>query len=412
VDYLDWLSKGRREDLISSDLVMLFLEGLTYRYKKEEKDKEFIEKEVLELLNIYGDKSVRIKEQITFMIELFTQDQEFIKKYSVREFSDIFLKKYYFHNDNLRYHLLWKFMNNKGIKITTNKSIYYFLKNDKFIKNIKKYKDFELIKKFYDTLLSEKNILDKEISVLRIESDKEYANYKMKVIDFNIDNLELERTFKTVISNLRSYFLDKKKKRDDFYSYSYLPVKVKHIWKHPFHDKIINIMGENTSLIISPALLYKKIFNESHELLSLKQSKLLEKVLNDNFIAVESSAIYFNKAYSKNEKIIIYKKKHHFICKNNNYKILKELSELFWRFRLKELSYEDKKELISVFFTIVEPTDGDFSRLRRKFELLVDYDYSRLSSIKLLDKQKSKIIKFLKSKTDLYNSEEILKIIE
>ena len=314
--YLKWLS-NRRGKIHNINFLSLYLQGLEYRFFCEKKDKKIVFNEIMKLYSSYYGIDNQMDDYLFHLIKNMLNDKEIYLNYSLEEF-ELFLKKYNFLlNKRETHEIKWNFFNNIRENISYDLIIYSFFKNKKFINYLNKE-----IKEVLNTLLLNSLGEDflKKIKVEQLKKEIKTNNFIYHEIEYFFNEREkIDKTLNKILIDLKP-FLNEINKKNFLEAYSLLPIKYKKIIKHPYSEKI------NTNLKRKSIIEVSKIVNIIDEVdfkegkLSKSDSKFLTKVLNDNFLSIEPDSKYTNKAYKKNEIIIIYKNGNKIICKSQGYR--------------------------------------------------------------------------------------------
>lgn len=322
--YLRWLS-NRRGKVYNYNFILLYLKGLEYRFFSEGKDKKIIFNEVMKLYSCYFELNNQVDECVFNLIKNMFNDKEIYSNFSLEEF-DLFLKKYNFLlNKRETHELKWNYYNNIRDNLSYDLVTYSFFKNKKFINYLNK--DIkEVIYLLLFNNLGEEFL--KELKVAQQKKEVKTNNFVYEEIEYFFNQKEkIDKVLNKILIDLKP-FLNEINKKNFLEAYTLLPIKYKKIIKHPYSDKINKALKRKSIIEISKIVSVVDDISFKEGKLSRSDSRLLTRILNDNFFAVEPDYKYTGKAYKENEIVTVYKNGNKIICKSKNFKNKQYLIDL------------------------------------------------------------------------------------
>lgn len=403
-EFLKWLSRNKKGPIKNLNLIALYIKGLEYRFLKEQKDKKIIFHEIDRLIKEYRGKNSYIDGLMISLLEKILKEDFILEEIEDRFELENFLFKNKIFPNSKDYHLLkWNYLSILNQKVDYETLItYYFYKDKKFFN----YLNRELInilgqilEYYLEKDISKKYLRKKEINEVK------HRNFIYNEIEYKLKHSDRLKKVLDKITLEISPFLADFNKRGFLESYSLLPIKYKKIIEHPYSENLNSLLRKREVVIDDIVDVVNEI-KFKNEKLSISDSKMICRILNDNLYAVEPDAKYTNKYYKKGEYLAIYRNGNQILCKSPLFRNKQYLIDLIFSVIVID---GNKKEIETSILDFLEKefksiNEEELERTKRKVKLNLGkrvIDLRSVMSYKYESKDIRKIISFLKQNREL-----------
>ena len=395
-EFLKWIM-NKNYQIQNPNLLVIYIDGLIYRFLHDEKNKMIIYKEIIQIYDNYKDTQA-VKEKIEFFLEIIYKDLDIINKISKDKFYSDFNILNLNYKSPIRYQILFNFLAPKKDEYQ-NAELYlsYYLASKTKLNNLNQ-DLFNFLKIVLKNYLSQ----NKDLPTPKIEQYQTVFNNftynNNKIILNNFDDI---KSFLDKVMKECSNFITSLNQHSLSLSYSLLPIKYKKIYKHPSKDKLLNNINRKSYLPISEIV--DDIFSFD-EKITLKDSKKIVQLLNDNLYAIEPDSKFTQKAYKIDEIVAIYKKGNKVHCKNKEVEKYQHLVDLVFSY-INSDTKENQKIIINFFENKFIKNFDENERIIRRIKSYFkgrNVDLRSVVNYNFLKKDIKEIVVFLEQNKDSF----------